>query len=187
MIKQKRGHIVGVASGFGLYPCGRGVTYTTSKFAVRGFMMSLCEQLSYNHQAAYIKTTTIYPLFMATCQELTDTWQKLRWVSDNNKHCSLAIVNSLVICIMDHHHRDNYAINATNSLDELYVLLTPEWAAKVAVDGIKNNYEHLTIPKNLISILTGVALVFLPCLIFFSADCVLVPTGVTSGLHCGFL
>lgn len=46
-------------------------------------------------------------------------------------------------------------------LDELYLLLTPEWSAKVAIDGIKSNYEHLTIPKNLISILTAVALVFL--------------------------
>lgn len=80
MIRQRRGHIVGVASGFGLYPCGRGVTYTTSKFAVRGFMMSLNEELCYNNQSAYIKTTTIYPLFMATREELTDTWRKLRCV-----------------------------------------------------------------------------------------------------------
>lgn len=78
MIRQKRGHIVAVASGFGLYPCGRGVTYATSKFAVRGFMMSLNEELSYNNHTSYIKTTTIYPLFMATREELTDTWRKLR-------------------------------------------------------------------------------------------------------------
>lgn len=42
-------------------------------------------------------------------------------------------------------------------MDELYLLLTPEWSAKVAIDGIRSNCEHLTIPKNLISILTVVA------------------------------
>lgn len=86
MIRQRRGHIVGVASGFGLYPCGRGVTYTTSKFAVRGFMMSLNEELCYNNHSQYIKTTTIYPLFMATREELTDTWRKLRCVVSVQLH-----------------------------------------------------------------------------------------------------
>lgn len=52
-----------------------------------------------------------------------------------------------------------YSALANYRLDELYLLLTPEWSAKVAIDGIKNNCEHLTIPKNLISILTVVALV----------------------------
>ena len=42
-------------------------------------------------------------------------------------------------------------------MDELYLLLTPEWASKVAIEGIKNNCEHLTIPKNLISILNAFA------------------------------
>lgn len=93
MIRQRRGHIVGVASGFGLYPCGRGVTYTTSKFAVRGFMMSLNEELCYNNQSAYIKTTTIYPLFMATREELTDTWRKLR--------CVLASVTLPISSVID--------------------------------------------------------------------------------------
>lgn len=57
------------------------------------------------------------------------------------------------------HYRDNSLsfVSFGRSLDELYLLLTPEWSAKVAIDGIKNNYEHLTIPKNLISILTVVA------------------------------
>lgn len=41
--------------------------------------------------------------------------------------------------------------------DEIYLLLTPEWCAKVAVDGIKNEYEHLTIPRNLTTILMIVA------------------------------
>lgn len=78
MIAQKRGHIVGIASGFGLYPCGRGVTYTASKFAVRGFMAGLNEEISYNDMSQYIKTTTVYPLFMATREELTDVWKRLR-------------------------------------------------------------------------------------------------------------
>lgn len=146
MIRQRRGHIVGVASGFGLYPCGRGVTYTTSKFAVRGFMMSLNEELCYNNQSAYIKTTTIYPLFMATREELTDTWRKLRCVL-----ASVALPISRVIdCLVP-------IPQSLSRMDELYLLLTPEWSAKVAIDGIRSNCEHLTIPKNLISILTVVA------------------------------
>ncbi|XP_055696413.1 uncharacterized oxidoreductase YoxD-like isoform X1 [Lutzomyia longipalpis] len=77
MIKQKCGHIVAVCSGYGLYPGGRSVTYSASKFGVRGFMASLSEELMYNDHD-FIKTTTIFPLLMSTRKEVSDLWVKLK-------------------------------------------------------------------------------------------------------------
>uniref|UniRef100_A0A1B0D395 Uncharacterized protein n=2 Tax=Phlebotomus papatasi TaxID=29031 RepID=A0A1B0D395_PHLPP len=78
MIKQKRGHIVGICSGFGLYPGGRSVAYSASKFGVRGFMASLNEELLYNGQSDFIKTTTVFPLLIATRKEVSDLYEKLK-------------------------------------------------------------------------------------------------------------
>ncbi|XP_059620824.1 uncharacterized oxidoreductase YoxD-like [Phlebotomus argentipes] len=81
MIKQKRGHIVGICSGFGLYPGGRSVAYSASKYGVRGFMSSLSEELLYNGQKDFIKTTTIFPVLMSTRKEVFDLYEKLK-ISD---------------------------------------------------------------------------------------------------------
>ncbi|GAB0095666.1 estradiol 17-beta-dehydrogenase 11 [Sergentomyia squamirostris] len=70
MVVHKRGHIIGISSVFGLLPCGRLILYSTTKFAVRGFMASLNEEIRFNKLSKHIKTTCIYPQFIATRKEL---------------------------------------------------------------------------------------------------------------------
>ncbi|XP_055696411.1 estradiol 17-beta-dehydrogenase 11-like [Lutzomyia longipalpis] len=70
MVAQKRGHIVGVSSTFGMYPSGRSILYSTTKYAVRGFMSCLGEEIRMNKLSDKIKTTCVYPLFISTRQDL---------------------------------------------------------------------------------------------------------------------
>ncbi|GAB0095667.1 estradiol 17-beta-dehydrogenase 11 [Sergentomyia squamirostris] len=120
MINQKRGHIVGISSGFGIYPGGRSVAYTASKYGVRGFMNSLSEELLYDDRD-FIKTTTIFPGPIATRQDVTDIYQKL------------------------------------NLCDKL-LCMTPRYAALLAVRGIKNGTEVMSMPTGLVYFFTFLSL-----------------------------
>ncbi|XP_059620812.1 protein dhs-3-like [Phlebotomus argentipes] len=73
MIARKRGHIVGVSSMFGILPSGRSILYNTTKYAVRGFMSCLNEEIRMNKLSRQIKTTTVYPLFITTRDDLIRT------------------------------------------------------------------------------------------------------------------
>lgn len=46
------------------------VTYSTSKFALRGFMDSLREELRANNHHDYISTTTVFTTFINTRRDL---------------------------------------------------------------------------------------------------------------------
>lgn len=66
MIERKRGHIVAISSIAGLSGTPEGVLYSTTKFAVRGFMESLALQLHMDGHGDFVKTTTVFPYFVDT-------------------------------------------------------------------------------------------------------------------------
>lgn len=65
MKKNNHGHIVALSSIAGLAGLPNLVPYCASKFAVRGLMESLAEELNWNPYNA-IKTTTVYPFMVDT-------------------------------------------------------------------------------------------------------------------------
>lgn len=66
MIDRQKGHIVSIASVFGLTGLATACTYSASKFAVRGFMETLALDLHIQGLSDYIHTTTVCPYFIAT-------------------------------------------------------------------------------------------------------------------------
>lgn len=65
MKKNNHGHIVALSSIAGLAGLPNLVPYCASKFAVRGLMESLAEELNWNRYNA-IKTTTVCPFMVDT-------------------------------------------------------------------------------------------------------------------------
>lgn len=66
MIKQKKGHIVALSSCAGLFGLKNLVPYCGTKFAVKGIMYALAEELRHTEPEADIKCTTIYPYMVDT-------------------------------------------------------------------------------------------------------------------------
>lgn len=66
MLKQKRGHIVALSSCAGLFGLVNLVPYCGTKFAVKGIMHALAEELRQTEPEADIKFTTIYPYMVDT-------------------------------------------------------------------------------------------------------------------------
>ncbi|KAK4883374.1 hypothetical protein RN001_006693 [Aquatica leii] len=65
MIKNNHGHVVALSSHVGLGGFRNMVPYCASKYAVRGMMSALNEELRYNPQNQ-IKLTTIFPYIVST-------------------------------------------------------------------------------------------------------------------------
>ncbi|XP_017881190.1 epidermal retinol dehydrogenase 2-like [Ceratina calcarata] len=66
MILNKKGHIVCVSSMCGIYGVSQKVAYCSSKFALRGLMESLHEELRSEGKATGIRFTTVYPFYVNT-------------------------------------------------------------------------------------------------------------------------
>lgn len=76
MIERKRGQIVAIASITAKMSLPLGITYSTTKAAVKNFMECLQEELyCYGHEN-FVKLTTVFPGFIATRKELTDVLDK---------------------------------------------------------------------------------------------------------------
>ncbi|XP_070501823.1 uncharacterized oxidoreductase SSP0419-like [Chironomus tepperi] len=71
MIKQKRGHIVGVSSLSYNCPIQNTVTYTATKYGNRGFIDGLREDMSF-YGYDFIKTSTVFTGFVKTKDEMVD-------------------------------------------------------------------------------------------------------------------
>lgn len=76
MIERKRGHIVSISSAAGLFAHPEAVTYSASKFAVRGFMEALAMELHHRGHDEYVKTTCIFPYFIETSSDVTQSVQE---------------------------------------------------------------------------------------------------------------
>lgn len=76
MIERKRGRIVAIASLAAKLSIPIGITYSTTKAAVKSFMDVLYEELHcYGHEK-YVRLLTVLPGFIATRKELTDMLDK---------------------------------------------------------------------------------------------------------------
>ncbi|XP_055626078.1 estradiol 17-beta-dehydrogenase 11-like [Toxorhynchites rutilus septentrionalis] len=81
MIARRRGHIVAVASAAAFLPIGRVCAYIASKYGVRGMMASFHEELFFEGLHNEVFTTTVYPYFMNTRQDLISTLDKIKVLS----------------------------------------------------------------------------------------------------------
>lgn len=70
MIERKSGYIVGICSMIAFYPMSTAVSYTTSKFAVKGFMDALTRESL--HENWGVKTLTVFPHVTNTRREIID-------------------------------------------------------------------------------------------------------------------
>lgn len=75
MINRRQGHIVAIASMIAFYPSGRATTYTTTKYAVKGFMEALDQEMTF--EQLDIKTVTVFPHFVNTRKELVDCMREI--------------------------------------------------------------------------------------------------------------
>lgn len=76
MIRRSKGHIVSISSMSGISALGRAATYSASKYAVRGFMEALREELRLDGLTEQIHTTTIFPYFILTRKDMIDHMQR---------------------------------------------------------------------------------------------------------------
>jgi len=103
MIMKNRGHIVALSSMAGVIGLPNLVPYCGSKFAVRGIMEALGEELRADPRKLHIKTTTIYPYIVDTglCQR-----PKIRFPSIlgivKPKEAAAEIINAMRIEKMEH-------------------------------------------------------------------------------------
>ena len=72
MIRRRKGHIVAIGSASAYTPVGWMRNYVTSKYAVRGYMEALDEELHLIGQADFVKTTTVFPFVVNTRKQLMD-------------------------------------------------------------------------------------------------------------------
>jgi short-subunit dehydrogenase len=66
MIQNNHGHVVALSSMAGVMGIRNLVPYSGSKFAVRGFMEALNEELREDARQMEVKLTTIYPFIVDT-------------------------------------------------------------------------------------------------------------------------
>ncbi|KAL1396554.1 hypothetical protein pipiens_010457 [Culex pipiens pipiens] len=81
MIRRRKGHIVAIGSASAYTPVGWMRNYVTSKYAVRGFMEALDEELHLIGQADFVKTTTVFPFVVNTRKQLMDKMNRTPGVS----------------------------------------------------------------------------------------------------------
>uniref|UniRef100_A0A182N4S6 Short-chain dehydrogenase/reductase 3 n=1 Tax=Anopheles dirus TaxID=7168 RepID=A0A182N4S6_9DIPT len=66
MIRRRKGHIVAVSSIAGYIAPGWAKTYAATKFAIRGYMDALEDDLYLRGQAEHVRTTTVFPFAFNT-------------------------------------------------------------------------------------------------------------------------
>lgn len=76
MIEENYGHIVTICSVAALVGTPVGIPYSTSKFAVRGFMEALTLDIAYRGLEKTIKVTTMYPSFISTNSEVVKVYNE---------------------------------------------------------------------------------------------------------------
>ncbi|KAK1124726.1 hypothetical protein K0M31_006088 [Melipona bicolor] len=85
MIQNDYGHIVSISSIAGIFGLPNIVPYCSSKFAVRGLMEALCEELRAQNggKSSNIKFTTIYPYMVNTglCKKPLYRFQSMQLIS----------------------------------------------------------------------------------------------------------
>ncbi|XP_055599663.1 estradiol 17-beta-dehydrogenase 11-like isoform X1 [Uranotaenia lowii] len=96
MIENKRGHIVAISSMSGMYAFPWAVIYSTSKYAVNGFMSALTEQLRLQGHSKYIRTTCVCPYYIATRKDIVDFLKKPRFEILTTERTAQVIVEGIL-------------------------------------------------------------------------------------------
>ncbi|XP_058825302.1 estradiol 17-beta-dehydrogenase 11-like [Topomyia yanbarensis] len=81
MYVRRKGHIVTIVSATAFLPVGFIRHYTTTKYAMRGFMEELRDEIRHAGQTKFVKTTTIFPFFLNTRKEMVDAISKIPYFS----------------------------------------------------------------------------------------------------------
>lgn len=74
MIERRYGYIVGISSMIAFYAMSTSCSYTTSKYAVKGFMDALHQDCK--HENWGVKTLTVFPHMCSTRQEIVEHLKK---------------------------------------------------------------------------------------------------------------
>ncbi|XP_055611845.1 17-beta-hydroxysteroid dehydrogenase 13-like [Uranotaenia lowii] len=99
MIRRRKGHIVAIASACSYAPVGWAKPYATSKYAVRGFMESLDEELYLMGQSDLIKTTTVFPFVINTRKHLMEKMSRTPGLSAFPKFSPELVAKTVVDAI----------------------------------------------------------------------------------------
>ncbi|XP_055549226.1 17-beta-hydroxysteroid dehydrogenase 13-like [Wyeomyia smithii] len=80
MYERRQGHIVGLSSLLAYLPEGYTRSYNTTKYAIRGFMEELHDEIFHAGFEKRIKTTTVFPGIINAREECTDQLRMLPYV-----------------------------------------------------------------------------------------------------------
>lgn len=69
-MERHRGHIAQISSMSALHPMPGAVIYSSTKFAARGYIEALAEELRQEGYGDSIHLTTIHPYFVSTRKDL---------------------------------------------------------------------------------------------------------------------
>lgn len=97
MKEQKSGHIVTISSLAAITGTPHNINYTTTKFAVRGFMESLAIDLYHQGYGNLINTTVVYPAIISTNDEVLRMCDLIKRKSYGNAMYSLKEVARTVV------------------------------------------------------------------------------------------
>ncbi|XP_055544082.1 17-beta-hydroxysteroid dehydrogenase 13-like [Wyeomyia smithii] len=96
MMERRRGHIVGISSMSGMYAFPWAVVYSTSKYAVNGFMAAITEQLRLQGFSNSIQTTCVCPYYIATRKDIVDFLKKPRFKLLTTEHTARVIIDGIL-------------------------------------------------------------------------------------------
>ncbi|XP_039437708.1 uncharacterized oxidoreductase YoxD-like [Culex pipiens pallens] len=100
MYERRRGHVVGLSSRTAYVPTGYMRNYATSKYAVRGFMEELHDEIYHAGYEGEVVTTCVFPAVIATRKESIGTLLSLPGYSEMDvttvEECGRQIVNAIL-------------------------------------------------------------------------------------------
>lgn len=100
---RNRGHVVGMSSMSSKHPMPGGVIYSSTKYAVQGFMDGLTQEIRFEGRDSNIHCTTVHPYFVVTRKDLMDMLE-LRFPAisiEEVAECTVSGIlrNELTVCV----------------------------------------------------------------------------------------
>lgn len=124
MIAQRYGHIVGVSSMISYWAMGVSVSYTTSKYAARGFMDALNRKS--RHENWGVKTLLVLPHLTNTRKELIDFLRQKIPYAWSFFHFSKDFRHSFVFIFIEQRHwnesNSEHQLRSAKTLSTLYAM-----------------------------------------------------------------
>lgn len=79
MLKRRQGHIVQLSSMSAMHPMPGAVIYTSTKYAVKGYVEALAHELRQEGYEDCVRFTSTHPYFVSTRKDMMDALS-LRWI-----------------------------------------------------------------------------------------------------------